>query len=251
MTLQTMISKHAVVESAEIGRGTSIAEFAVIRDGAQIGANCIIHPNVVVESGAIIGDGVEIFPGAYVGKAPKAIGAISRAPDFKRFLRVGSRCSIGPSSVIYYDVEIGDSTLIGDGASIREQCRIGSNSIIGRHVTMNYDVTIGDRTKVMDHTWLCGNMTVGDDVFISGGVLTANDNSLGRSGYISHEQRGPAIEDHAMIGAGAILLPNISIGRGAIVAAGSIVTKSVPPAKTALGAPARILEHAGGKASAD
>ena len=142
--------------------------------------------------------------------------------------------------MIFYDVEIGPLTLVGDGVSIREGCRVGTRCVIGRHVTVNYNTVIGDETKIMDHTWLAGNMSVGNHVFISGGVMTANDNDMGMAGYDEQEIIGPQIEDWARIGAGAILLPNIHIGHHSLVAAGAVVTKGVEPYCAVKGIPARI-----------
>jgi acetyltransferase-like isoleucine patch superfamily enzyme len=132
---------------------------------------------------------------------------------------------------------------IGDAASIREQCRIGARTVIGRHVTLNYAVRVGDRTKVMDHAWLGGNMTIGSDVFVAGGVLAVTDNSLGRSGKQADELRGPAIEDGAAIGAGAKLLPGIVIGRRAIVGAGAVVTRDVAPETVVVGVSAWLVRR--------
>jgi acetyltransferase-like isoleucine patch superfamily enzyme len=137
-------------------------------------------------------------------------------------------------------VEVGNNTLIGDGASVREGCRIGNRCIVGRHVTLNYDTRLGSEVKIMDHAWLAGNMTVGDRVFISGGVLTANDNAMGLNGYQEDAVVGPCIEDDVSIGVGAILLPRIRIGEGAIVAAGAVVTKDVPAGARVMGLPARV-----------
>jgi len=236
------ISSKPTVETDTIGRNVVIMQNAVVRKGSLIGDNVVIHPNVVIESGVEIADGVEIFPGAYIGKPPKGAGATARPIKYNKFVKIGPECSIGPNSVIYCDVIIGNNTLIGDGASIREQCRIGSKSVIGRYVTVNYNVKIGDRVKVMDHAWLAGNMTIGSDVFISGGVLTSNDNELGRHVYRDEEMIGPSIEDQAMIGVGAILLPGVMIGAGAIVGAGAVVTKDVPPRKVVMGIPARVVK---------
>jgi UDP-3-O-[3-hydroxymyristoyl] glucosamine N-acyltransferase len=103
----------------------------------MIGEAVVIHPHVVIESGVAIGDNVEIFPGAYIGKVPKGAGALSRTPTFVARIEIGANCSIGPHAVVYYDVVLGASTLLGDGASIREQTRIGSRTVIGRYVTVN------------------------------------------------------------------------------------------------------------------
>jgi len=237
---QAHISLHAVVEADKIGENVTIGEFAVVRKNVVIGDNVVIHPEVVIEEGVIIGSGTEIFPGSYIGKTPKGVGATARPISFRPVVNIGSNCAIGPYAVIFYDVEIGPLTLVGDGASIREECRVGTRCIVGRHVTVNYNTVIGDETKIMDHTWLAGNMCVGSHVFISGGVMTANDNDMGESGYNETEIVGPSIEDWARIGAGAILLPGIRIGHHSLVAAGAVVTKDIEPYYEVKGIPARV-----------
>lgn len=234
------ISPLAVVETQVIGDNVTISEFAVIRSKVMIGNGVVIHPGVVIEEGVTIGAGTEIFPNCYIGKPPKGAGATTRPVSFQPMVVIGGNCAIGPNAVIFYDVTIAASTLVGDGVSIREGCQVGSRCIIGRHVTVNYSTIIGDETKIMDHTWLAGNMQIGRQVFISGGVTTANDNDMGLAGYNEKEIVGPFIEDHARIGAGAILLPNVRIGCHALIAAGAVVTKDVEPFSTVKGIPARI-----------
>jgi acetyltransferase-like isoleucine patch superfamily enzyme len=236
-----MACESAVVETDQIGENVTIKEYVIIRKNVVIGRNVIIHPFVVIEEGVRIGDGVEIYPGSYIGKTPKSTGALSRSLEFEINLSIGEGCAIGPHAVIYYDVEIGDHTLVGDGASIREGSRIGSHCVIGRYVTVNYQTKIGDHVKVMDHTWLAGNMQIGSDIFISGGVLTANDNHLGGAGYHEDEVKGPEIREGARIGAGAILLPGVVIGEGALIAAGAVVTRNVSPHQLVMGVPGKVI----------
>jgi acetyltransferase-like isoleucine patch superfamily enzyme len=166
-------------------------------------------------------------------------GATARSPSFDRFVEIGDDCAIGPNAVIYYDVKIGHNTLIGDGASIREQCTIGDECIISRCVTINYNCHVGDRTKVMDLTHLTGNMTIGDDVFISVHVSSTNDNTMGGESYDEELIIGPTIGARARIGAGAVLLPRINVGEGATVGAAALVTRDVPENTTVMGVPAR------------
>jgi acetyltransferase-like isoleucine patch superfamily enzyme len=240
-----VISKNAVVETDAIGFGTKIADFAVIRANVQLGENVVVHPHVVIEPGVVIGDGVEIFPGAYVGKEPKGAGATARAPEFNRELRVGDDCSIGPGSVIYYDVSIGGNTLIGDGASIREQCVVGGGCVIGMHVTVGYAVKIGDGVKIMDHTHMVGRSLVEDDAFVAMNVGTANDPYLGAQGYREEAIRGVTIRAGAMVGVGANLLPGVEVGERAVVAAGAVVSRDVPARKLVAGIPARVAKDVG------
>lgn len=238
------VSRHAVVETESIGQGVTIAEFAVIRSGVTLGDGVVIHPHAVIAEGVTVGPGVEVFPGAFIGKEPKGAGATSRLPVFERRIDIGAGCSIGPHAVIFYDVTIGEGTLLGDGASIREQCRIGARCIVSRYVTLNYNARVGDRTKIMDLTHITGNTTIGSDVFVSTMVGMTNDNAMGQHSYSEAEIKGPTIEDFAMIGAGATLLPRVVIGRGATVGAGAVVTRDVPPGVVAMGVPARWAEKA-------
>ena len=238
-----MISAHAVVLTDTIGPGVKIAEFAVVREGVHLGKDVTIHPHVTIEPGVNIEDGVEIFPGAYLGKEPKGVGATSRTVTFERHLRVGRGSSIGPNAVIFYDVEIGAETLIGDGASIREQCRIGTHCLISRYVTVNYNTMIGDRTRIMDSTHITGNCIIGNDVFISTLVATVNDNEMVLRSYAESKIVGPRIDDNVSIGAGACLLPGVHVGKGAIVGAGSVVTKDVESYTIVMGVPARLTRR--------
>jgi len=233
------IHPSASVETDSIGEGTSIAAFAVVGAGASIGAGVTIHPHAVIGPQVRLGDGVEVLPGAYLGREPRAVGAIARQPTFRPGLALGPGCSVGANAVVYCDVEIGSDNLIGDGASIRELCRIGDGNVVGREVTLDRDVAIGNRTRVMDKAHLTGGMRVGDDVFVAAMVVTTNDNSFGGRGYVDEEIRPPTIEDGAMIGGGASLLPGVRVGRAAIVGSGAVVTSDVEPETTVLGVPAR------------
>lgn len=233
------IHPSAIVDAeALIGEGVVIGPFSIIGK-ASIGRNSVIHSHVVINDGVEIGAGVEIFPGALVGKEPKGAGALARTPEFERLVKVGDECSVGPHSVIYYDVIVGGNTLIGDSASIREKCRVGEKCIISRCVTVNYATTIGSRTKIMDNSHITGNAVIGSNVFISTMVGTTNDN-LVRNGYSDHVV-GPVIEDDVVIGVGASLLPAVRIEHGATVAAGSVVTKDVAPGVLVAGVPARFV----------
>ncbi|ADV68605.1 N-acetyltransferase [Deinococcus maricopensis] len=239
----TQISPKAHVESSQIGEGTTIGPFAVVEEGARLGRNVVIHPHAFIGAGVVLEDDVEVWHGAVIGKPPKGAGATARQPVYERHIRIGAGTSIGPHAVIFYDVTIGEGTLIGDGASIREQCRVGNSCIISRYVTVNYNTTIGDRVKVMDLTHVTGNAVVEDDVFISTMVGTMNDNKMSLRSYRPGEIIGPHIQAGASIGGGAMLLPNVKVGRNATVAAGAVVTKVVPDGALVFGMPAKIRER--------
>ena len=208
----------------------------------EIDRDAVIHDFVTIYPNVRIESNVEIFEGAVIGKPPSVTRAVARqVPPDLRTTAIGRGCVISPHAVIYTDVHIGDETLVGDNASIREQCRIGKQCIIGRNVTVHYNTTIGDSTKIMDLSNITGNMTIGSHVFISTLVATTNDRKFGLEGYDESSVRGPVIEDHVMLGAGSNILPGIRVGAGALVAAGAVVTRDVPPKKLVMGIPARIV----------
>lgn len=241
-----MISKYAIVETDRIGKDVEIGEFAVIRSDVVIGNNVIIHPHVVISSGVYLGDGVEIFPGAFIGKEPKGAGALARTLEFKRQIIIGDHCSIGPHGILYYGIKIGNNTLIGDGASIREGCEIGTRCIIGRYTTLQFDVHIGNGSRVIDHSTLAGRTVVGENVFISWGVYTTGDVAFGREKYDENETGGPIIHNGVSIGAGAILNPRIQVRENAVIGAGSVVTKDIEANTVVMGVPARFVRETGG-----
>jgi acetyltransferase-like isoleucine patch superfamily enzyme len=238
-----MISDKAIVESGKIGNNVTIMEYAIIRKGASLGNNVIIHPFVIIEEGCIIGDNTEIFPGSYIGKIPKGSGATARPITFNKIVSIGENCSIGPNAVIYYDVEIGNNTLIGDGASLREKVKVGNYCIISRYVTVNYNSSIGNHTRIMDLTHITGNCFVGNNVFVSIHVSTVNDNIIVDREYDEKRIIGPRFEDNCTIGAGAIILPGVTISKGAMVGAGSVATRKVEENVLVMGIPAKVIRY--------
>lgn len=231
------IHSSAVVETDSIGEGVAIGEFSIVRPGAVIGDGVVILPHVIIDAGVEIGAGTEIQPGGYVGRRPRAAGAVTREPTYEERLRIGAGCAIGAHVVVYYDVEIGDDTLVGDHASIREETRIGSGCAIGRMAGIDREVRIEDGSVVMYGCNVTGKTTVGKNVFLAPGVFTTNDNSMGAGGF--EKTTGTLIEDEARIGANAVLLPDVTIGRGAVVGANAVVTHDVAAGARVMGVPAK------------
>ncbi len=116
---------------------------------------------------------------------------------------------------------------------------IGADCNICSHCFIEDDVIVGDRVTVKNGVQLWNGLRVGDDVFIGPNVTFCND-AFPRSGDRSKEPLQTIVEAGASIGAGATILPGITIGRRAMVGAGAVVTKSVAAGTVVLGNPATV-----------
>lgn len=224
-----------IAENVVIGPNTVIGQ-AVIEDNVVLGAGVVIYDNVYIRSG------VRIYDNTVLGRLPQVAGIIQRPPrtDLPG-LDIGAHSVIGANAVLYSGTLIGHNTLIGDLASIREECRIGSNVVIGRSVLLNYNIEIHDRVRIMDGSQFGGDMIIESDSFIGPHVSSANDN---RMGLIEGGIRcGALIRRGASIGVGVILLANVEIGEQAIIGAGAMVDRDVPPRTIAVGVPARVMRE--------
>jgi len=129
-------------------------------------------------------------------------------------------------------------------------CEIGDETKIGAFVEIQKNASVGRRCKISSHTFICEGVTIEDQVFIGHNVAFVND-TFPRATTASGElQTGndwavekTLVKQGASIGSGATILSNVTIGERAIVGAGSVVTRDVPPDVIVVGNPARILRR--------
>lgn len=144
---------------------------------------------------------------------------------------------------------------LGDGVTVRDfvnlyGCTIGDNSKIGTFVEIQAGSVIGRNVKVSSHTFICSGVTIEDDVFIGHNVSFINDRFpratvAGRLQSADDWECVPTVVKRgASIGTSATVLCGVTIGEYAIVGAGSVVTRDVPPRAIVAGNPARILRRA-------
>ena len=143
------------------------------------------------------------------------------------------------------DVVLGRNVRFFGFANLYE-CEVGDDSKIGPFVEVQKRASIGKRCKISSHSFICEGVHIADDVFVGHGVMFINDKypraSLeGRQ--ISDEWVcvDTYVEDGASIGSNATILCGVRIGRDALIGAGAVVTKDVPPGATVAGVPAKPL----------
>ena len=127
-------------------------------------------------------------------------------------------------------------------------CAIGDETKIGAFVEIQKNAAVGKRCKISSHTFICEGVLIEDNVFIGHGVMFTNDSyprATTPAGTLQSEAdwkvERTVVKQGASIGSGSTLLSNLSIGENAIVGAGSVVTRDVPPNSIVAGNPARIL----------
>ena len=129
-------------------------------------------------------------------------------------------------------------------------CTIGDEAKIGAFVEIQSGAVIGKRVKISSHTFICEGVTIEDNVFVGHGVMFINDrypHSTNPDGSLqtadNWECIPTVIRKGASLGSNATILCGLTVGEGAIVGAGSVVTKDVPPWTVVAGNPARILRN--------
>lgn len=157
-----------------------------------------------------------------------------------------------PSADVDTDVEIGDGSSIWHLAQVRSGAKVGSECIIGRGAYIGPGVVLGDRCKVQNYALVYEPARLGNGVFIGPAVVLTNDHyprAINPDGSLKGgsdwELVGVTIEEGASIGARAVCIAPITIGRWSMVAAGSTVTRDVPDFALVAGAPARRIKWVG------
>jgi len=143
---------------------------------------------------------------------------------------------------------IGKGTKIWHQVQIREGVRIGEDCIIGKSAYIDFDVIIGDNVKIQNGCCVYHGVTLEDGVFLGPGVILTNDKfprAINPDGLLKTDTDWVVgkilVKRGASVGAGAVVLPDVTIGMFAMVGAGTIVTKDVPDYGLVMGNPAQLV----------
>jgi acetyltransferase-like isoleucine patch superfamily enzyme len=146
------------------------------------------------------------------------------------------------------DVRLGDNVRLSKFINLYG-CTIGDNTKIGAFVEIQKNATVGRNCKISSHTFICEGVDIDDDVFIGHGVMFINDSypRATANGQLQTEAdwrvERTRICKGASIGTGSTILANVTIGENALIGAGSVVTKDVPPNAVVAGNPGRVRRY--------
>lgn len=142
------------------------------------------------------------------------------------------RCLIGEGTKVWANTHICQDVEIGEGCNIGEGVYIGPS------------VRIGNNCKIQNHCLIYEGVTIGDEVFLGPGVVTTNDNYPRAVGEWNERFRPTYIRDGVSICANSTILCGVTIGEGAMIGAGSVVTQDIKPGYIAYGNPAHHVRLA-------
>ena len=209
-------------DNVRIGPFTQILYGSVIEDNCVIGSRCIIgHPSKF-----------KLQKTDFSLTSPKVTEFIIKDP----ITQIGEGSIIRSGSTIYKHVVIGKKLRTGHGALIREHVTLGDNCIVGTQAILDGYIKVGNKSMIQSQCYITQSVKIGNGVFIAPGCILLDNKKI----ILGQGLDGPTIEDYVRISAGTKILSGITIGKYALIGAGSVVTKNTPSKAIAYGVPAEI-----------
>lgn len=187
-----------------------------------------IHPLVIWEGT------YEVDPFCYIGYG------LDKHPEAP--LRVGENGVFRSHTVVYYGCQIQDDFMSGHHVLIREFTEIGARVSIGSGSVIEHRVVIKNGVRIHSNVFVPEFSVLEEDCWIGPGSVLTNA-KYPRSLNVKNSLKGPWIGPKAKIGANVTLLPGVRIGQGALIGAGSVVTRDVPDYAVVAGNPAKVINH--------
>ena len=204
--LQQAVKEDIVTYHQNTGVNVLAPDNTYIDPRVSIGAGTIILPGTILRGNTIIGDNCQIGPNALL-----------------------EDCVVGDGSVVnasqVYESTLGRNVHVGPFAHVRPKCQIGDGCKVGAFVEVK-NAVFGEDTK-MSHLTYVGDADVGSRVNFGCGTITSN--------YDGFRKHRTVIGDDVFVGCNTNLVPPVSVGNGAYIAAGTTVTKDVEPDSLAIG----------------
>ena len=150
---------------------------------------------------------------------------------------------IHPTSCVDATATIGENTRIWHFCHVDREARVGNDCTIGQGCYIGKGVQVGNGVRIQNNVSVYEGVTLEDDVFIGPSVVFTNVHLPDPHGSVHGQYESTIVKAGAMIGANATIICPCVIGEGAVVGAGSVVTKSVPSGMTVVGNPAKKIRR--------
>lgn len=225
---QCVIGSQAV-----IGQNVTLGHHCIIEDGATLGNNVFIDSNTIVRSGVTLGDDSFVGANCILGEYQMDFCRDRRAPAHP--LQIGAHALVRSGTILYSGSRIGTQFQTGHNVTIRENAAIGDHVSVGTLSDIQGNCRIGNYVRLHSNVHIGQLSQVDDFVWIYPYVVLTNDPTPPSENFV-----GVHVHSFAIVATGALVMPGLDIGQDALVAAGAIVTKPVPPYAVVAGNPGRI-----------
>ena len=234
-------SKHADLgKNVEIGFNAHVEAGSKIRDNVKIGAfteimlGSIIGNDCVIGSHCVVGhpSKLQLQKADFSATSPKVAEFIVKDPT----TRIGEGSIIRSGSTIYRHVKTGKKLRTGHGVLIREHVTLGNNCTVGTQAILDGYIKVGNKSMIQSQCYVTQSVKIGDGVFVAPKCVFFDNKRI----ILGEGLNGIVLEDYVRVGGGVKILPGITIGKHALIGAGAIVTKDVPPKAIAYGTPAEV-----------
>lgn len=209
----------------------TISDLASVHPEARIADDVSIGPFTVVAANVELGAGSSVGSHCVLGQR----SPLADPPP----LRVGPDSRIRSHSVLYEGSSFASRLETGHHTVLREGLMVGHNLRVGTFADLQGDTTIGDYARCHSGVFVAKFSALGDFTWMFPGSALTNDPHPP-----SNVQLGGRLDDYAVLGAYAVVLPGIRLGEGSVAAAGAVVTRDVPPGELVVGAPAKRTRSA-------
>lgn len=203
-----------------------IHQTAIIEPGCTLGKNIRVDEFSIIRSGVTLGDNSHIGPFCEIGHP-------STGTDDELFL--GANSLIRSHNVIYLGSKLGNGLKTGHNVVIREKTEAGEGLQIGTSGDIQGNCTIGKFVRMHSNVHVSTGSKIGDFVWLFPGVVLTNDPRPPSNNIL-----GTNIEDYAVVAVGVTILPGVTVGRGALIAAGAVLTRDADEESLYSGNPARL-----------
>lgn len=237
---------HYISKKAELGKkvktgfGSYIEGEVKIGDNVAIGNFTHVFSGAIIQSDCTIGDNCTIGHPSKLQLQKKDFSATSKkVEEFivkDRLTKIGEGSIIRSGSVIYTHTTVGQRLRTGHGVLIREHVTLGNNCVVGTQAILDGYIKVGDHSMIQSQCYVTQSVKIGNGVFIAPKCVFLDNKKI----ILGQGLCRIVLEDYVRVGGGTTVLPEITIGKYALIGAGTIVTKNVPPKAIAYGTPIEV-----------
>ncbi|MEA3399863.1 MAG: bifunctional UDP-N-acetylglucosamine diphosphorylase/glucosamine-1-phosphate N-acetyltransferase GlmU [Armatimonadota bacterium] len=211
-------------DRVQLAEAERVARDRIREELMLAGVTLVDPPSTFIDAGVSVGRDTVIGPGCHLlGETTVGCGCEIRGQVTLRSATIGDGVLVRDHTVID-ESEVGDGSQVGPFSLLRGNSTVGAGCKVGSSAEMNRS-HLGDKSKMQHFSYL-GDSTVGEDCNIGAGAITCN--------YDGFDKHQTTIEDGVFIGSDTILIAPVTVGEGAYTAAGSVITKDVPPGSLAI-----------------